>query len=195
MRLRCLQTPRTQCEYRTNTTSESDMSPISKIALGALATFLLGGTAMAADLMQPPPPDAVMTSNWEGGYVGLSGTYWSPAPNYGEITGVFGVNFTPAESFLIGIEGTVGYYSELGGAGYTGFDASVAVRAGVVAGPALIYASAGEWYDITGAYLEPFVGGGVEFAIGDSASIRLQGQYFPQDGSNNVSAGVLWHFH
>ena len=50
------------------------MSPISKIALGALASMLLGSTAMAADLMAPPPVEAAMTSDWTGGYIGLQGS-------------------------------------------------------------------------------------------------------------------------
>ena len=49
------------------------MSTISKIALGAFASLLLGSTAMAADLMAPPPPDVAMTSDWTGGYIGVQG--------------------------------------------------------------------------------------------------------------------------
>ncbi len=174
------------------------MNLAAKIAISAAALLVTAGGAMAADLMAPPPPEAAITSDWEGGYVGLMGTYWSPAPTYGEVDGVAGFNFLPAESFLIGVEGSLGYYSEIGGAGYTGFDASFSARAGFVAGPVLIYANVGEWYDISApGPLDPFVGVGVEVAMTDSVSLRGQVEYFPQDATTNtvISGGLIFHFH
>src|SRR3982751_1038978 len=52
------------------------MTHVSKVALIAAISLLLGnGAAMAADLMAPPPPEAAMTGNWTGGYVGVTGQY------------------------------------------------------------------------------------------------------------------------
>ncbi len=52
------------------------MSILAKIALGTTALVAMGSTAMAADLMAPPPAAAAMTSDWTGGYIGVEGPTW-----------------------------------------------------------------------------------------------------------------------
>ena len=51
------------------------MKFVAKVALGVVALALTGSTAMAADLMAPPPPATAMTSGWDGVYIGANGYY------------------------------------------------------------------------------------------------------------------------
>ena len=80
--------------------------------------------------------------------------------------------------------------------GQTGSEDYLAARAGIVAGPALIYGMGGLSNidsDVGGV-----IGAGVEFSVADNVSVRVQAvdylhadfsQYFQQ-----VSAGLMFHF-
>lgn len=175
------------------------MNLVSKIALGALASVLLGGTAMAADLMQPPPPEAAMTSSadWTGLYLGVGGDYrFRPGHDIGELNGIIGANFQTG-MFLVGLQGWVGYsYDASIPASF--WEGGIEGRAGFVADSALLYGSLGyEAYDAGNAYYQ--AGVGVEFMVSDSMGIDVH--YKHSWGANNpivadeVGASLLWHFH
>jgi opacity protein-like surface antigen len=174
---------------------EIDMRFVAKVALGAVALALTGSTAMAADLMAPPPPATAMTSGWDGVYIGANGYY--DLDGYAGVQGVLGVNATISDNFLIGGELALGPYFGVGAnSGQTGSEDYLAARAGIVSGPALIYAMGGLSNidsDVGGV-----VGAGVEFSVADNVSVRVQAvdylhadfsQYFQQ-----VSAGLMFHF-
>ncbi|MEP7240579.1 MAG: hypothetical protein ABI697_06815 [Devosia sp.] len=166
---------------------------LSAAAVAALMT----SAAFGADLMMTPPaPAEAMTDGfaWDGLYGGISVGYDTTGD--AELKGVVGVNLLPAESFLIGIEGGLGYYFDVGNGGGNGVYTTVGARAGFISGPALYYLTAGAWYDVTyGGPVYGFVGGGVEFAVGDNTSIQLQAVYYPSYGDSDVTASLLWHMH
>jgi hypothetical protein len=127
---------------------------------------------------------------WDGFYAGLGGGYY--ATGYTDLDAVAGVNFLPAERFLLGLEGGVGPYFDVGGGFGGGWEAYASARAGVVAGPALIYGTGGlEAYSWGGSHL--FAGAGVEFAAVDAASVRVQAVAH-SNGDVLVSTGLLFHF-
>jgi opacity protein-like surface antigen len=176
------------------------MSPISKIALGALASMLLGGTAMAADLMAPPPPAAAMTSDWTGGYIGLQGSLSrdSSAANSAAIDVVLGADFQ-TDMFLVGGRIWGGWTQSISGGGGN-WDYGVEGRAGFVAGDmALLYGAIGDQSYASGVNFWT-AGVGVEFKMGDSASLDLEYKHlWPGSGatltSDQVLAGLHWRFH
>jgi len=177
------------------------MSPISKIALGALASMLLGSTAMAADLMAPPPVEAAMTSDWTGGYIGAgieADHDQGSGNNFGEIDAILGANFQSG-MFLAGVQGWVGYDRNLTSGGGDQWTAGIEGRAGFVVGDtALLYGALGyEYYAGSGnTYYMPGVG--VEFMLSDSASVNLEYVHYMGANNSNVADGVraqlLWHF-
>jgi opacity protein-like surface antigen len=164
------------------------------LAAAVVAVAFAATPTLAADapemMMVDEEAMSYATSNWDGFYVGVTGSYYAPA-GVGEFAGVAGVNFMPSESFLIGVEARAGFYFLAA----TGIDASLSARAGFVAGDALVYGTVGGWYDVTsGGPVYPYAGGGVEFMVGDSASIRFQGVYYLTSGNFEVGTGLLWHF-
>jgi outer membrane immunogenic protein len=173
------------------------MTLISKIALGALASVLLGGTAMAADLMAPPPVEAAMTSDWTGGYIGVEGNYFRFGTDNGvQLNAVAGANFQSG-MFLVGLEGWLGYTDNLT-TSFTQWNAGVEARAGLATEAALVYGGIGfEHY--AGSGNEYWSAGvGVEFMLSDNMSLDLEYKHLM--GTNNpatldkVGASVLWHF-
>ncbi len=89
------------------------MSILAKIALGTTALVAMGSTAMAADLMAPPPPAAAMTSDWTGGYIGVGGALvaWPAPDQIGQIDVVAGANLQ-TDMFLVGLQGWISAYRE-----------------------------------------------------------------------------------
>ena len=174
------------------------MSPISKIALGALASLLLGSTAMAADLMAPPPVEAAMTSDWTGGYIGVQGSLLrdSTAANSAAIDIVLGADFQ-TDMFLVGGRIWGGWTQSLSGGGGN-WDYGVEGRSGFVAGNALLYAALGDQSYASGTNYWT-AGLGVEFSMGDSASLDLEYKHlWPGSGAtataDQLLAGLHWRF-
>lgn len=161
------------------------------LAVAAVAVGVMGSTAMAADLMQPPPPAAVMTSGWDGGYIGVDGAIFTPPT--GLQADVFaGGNMTVSESFLIGAEASIGTYTLLPG---FGIEVSGSLRAGFIASDAvLIYGKLGGAVDFgAGAGTRVFVGAGAEFKVSDNMAIRAEGT-IDNGGQMQATIGALWHF-
>jgi opacity protein-like surface antigen len=164
---------------------------LNKIVLAAVAVGFMGTTAMAADMMQPPPPDAMMTSGWDGGYIGVDGAIFTPPT--GVQADIFaGVNMTVAESFLIGGEASIGAYNLLPG---LGIEVSGSLRGGFIASDSvLIYGKLGGALDFgAGAGTRVFVGGGAEFKVSDNMAIRAEGT-IDNGGQIQGTIGALWHF-
>lgn len=176
------------------------MTPISKIALGALASILLGGTAMAADLMAPPPPEAAMTSDWTGGYIGigLEGDHDELyGDNSGEVDAILGANLQSG-MFLVGLQGWVGYSHDFTNPAPDQWTAGVEARAGFVLGDAaLLYAALGYDYFSGSGHNYYIPGVGIEFMVSDSLSLNLEYQHYigvntPQI-ADALRAQLLWH--
>ena len=163
------------------------------LAFAAALVASMGSAAMAADLlMEPPPaPDEIITSGWDGIYVGGTVGYYDTG--YVNFNAVIGGNLTVAESFLLGIEVGGGPYVDVGGGFGNGFEGYVSGRAGFLLGDAaLLYGVAGYIvYDGGGDAL--FGGAGAEFKVADEASLRIQGVLY-DGGAINVSTGLFWHF-
>src|SRR3569833_4056719 len=101
---------------------------LNKLVLAAVAVGFMGSTAMAADMMLPPPPQSMMTSGRDGPYVGVDGSVFTGPGVQGDVFA--GVNMTVAESFLIGGEGSIGVYNLLPG---LGVEVTGALRGGFIA--------------------------------------------------------------
>jgi outer membrane immunogenic protein len=182
------------------------------IVLAGAAVLAAGTAAQAADLIIPTTPVAIYESagfSWEGLYAGVRGGFASYGDNgaaqvgFGQIGGVVGVNFMPADPILLGLEISGDYYWNNATSGSTFF---ANVKAGaVVTDSALIYAIAGVGVDnsagvSTGMYQ---VGGGIEFAVTDAVTVRGevvgQGDFTAGAGDNflegaQATVGVFYHF-
>ena len=161
--------------------------PVAAVVLGATST-----AAMAADLIvDVPTPDQIMTSGWDGGYVGIQGgAYTSPALG---IDVFVGGNLTVAELFLIGGEIGVGSVIPYHAFPGIGFDIYGTVRGGVIVGDsAVIYGLLGVENDFPGG-LSYYAGAGVEVMVSEDMSIRGQGIIY-NTGTLGVQVGALWHF-
>jgi hypothetical protein len=144
--------------------------------------------AQAADASSLAPAEASFA--WDGLYGGVTGGYY--ATGYADVNAVAGINFLPAENFLLGLEGGAGPYFDVGGGFGDGWEAYGAARAGVVADNFLVYGVAGlEAYSWGGSHL--FAGAGAEFAASDISSIRVQAVAH-SSGDTLVTGGLLFHF-
>ena len=194
---------------------------VRSLSLGVAAAALMVGGAQAADLIIPTTPQPIYEAagfDWSGLYAGVRAggqfvgntagqVYAGQANNttYGVVGGVVGVNFLPADPFLLGAEVTADY---LWGNNQTSSGEFFAnLRAGaVVTDSVLVYALGGVGVATTNNTTESVyqLGGGVEFAVTDAITVRgeLVGQ---GDFSNNGTAdpffetakatvGVFYHF-
>jgi len=163
---------------------------LKKLALAAVAAGCMGSTAMAADLMQPPPPAQVMTSGWDGGYIGGTFNYYTSNFIAGDV--VFGGNLTVSEQFLIGAEAGFGGWVGLGGGG-TGLEAYIGARAGFLpVDNVLLYGTIGaKWFSVPPSVF--YAGVGAEFKATDNVSIRGEIDRF-NTGVWQGTVGAFWHF-
>lgn len=164
---------------------------LNKLVLAAVAVGFMGTSAMAADMMMAPPaPEAVMTSGWDGPYIGVDGSVFTGPGVQADVFA--GVNMTVAESFLIGGEGSIGVYNLLPG---LGVEVTGALRGGFIASDSvLIYGKLGGAVDFgasPGTRL--FVGAGAEFKVSDNMAIRAEGTV-DNGGILQATIGALWHF-
>ncbi len=191
---------------------------VRSLSLGVAAAALLVGGAQAADLIIPTTPQPIYEAagfDWEGLYVGarVGGQFLGtnafgaiaagPAVTSGVVGAAVGVNFIPADPFLIGAEVTGDY---LWNGGYSTGEFFANLRAGaVVTDAVLVYAIGGVGVQTingvnSGLYQ---LGGGVEFAVTDAVTVRGevvgQGDF---DGtapdaffeSTKATVGVFYHF-
>jgi outer membrane immunogenic protein len=176
---------------------------IRSLAVAAVALLSTTAATYAADLIIPTTPQPIMESSgfsWDGLYLGVhGGGEFFNANTYGVIGAHAGANFIVADPLLLGVEITADYawsstvsYVELFANG----------RIGVVADQVLIYALAGTGIESSnnasnGVYQ---LGGGVEFAVTDSISVRGQlvgyGYYNNNDLFSGAKAtvGISFHF-
>nr|WP_244474742.1 MULTISPECIES: outer membrane protein [unclassified Rhizobium] len=176
---------------------------------GAALALFLSCAAQAADAVEAlpaAPPEAVATSSfsWAGGYAGLHAGYgWGEGDAAaGGATGTIdfdggrfgafaGYNFDLGSSWIVGIEGDLGYdwnEREDGTETFgTNIQGGVRGRVGYAVDRALVYA-AGGWaaaqfsYDDTGVSIDETmngwtVGAGVDYAINDRVFARAEYRY------------------
>lgn len=172
------------------------MKKARALLLGTAGSLMLATTAMAADIptpVAPPPPPAPMAPpafSWSGPYIGAFAGYDTTLT--GVIDGVqFGYNFEFG-NFLAGLEVET-IYPTFGG---TIVDARLNARVGAVLGDVLlIYGEAG----IGSWVVAPVwtIGGGIEYAIGQSISLFAEGEaVFVMGGgyvATQITAGVNYH--
>lgn len=177
---------------------------LRQILAVSAAAALFASTAQAADLIIADEPAAIEASafDWEGFYAGVqAGGQFYPGLSYGLLGVHAGVNFLPAEGFLLGLEGTA---EVIWGDPGTFGEFFVSGRAGaLITDDVLLYGLAGvgvevnEAGDTFGSYQ---LGGGVEVAVAESISLRgqLVGVGFVDssdffDGAK-ATIGVSFHF-
>lgn len=183
-----------------------------KLVLGVSLAVLGSAAASAADLIIPTTPQPVFQSSgfdWEGLYAGVraGGVFTDGTDTAGVIGAAVGVNFLPADPFLVGVEVTGDYVWGNSIVDQGEFFANV--RAGaVVTDSALVYALAGVGFasrdtgagnNTVGLYQ---LGGGVEFAVTDAITIRgeVVGVGAFDDANNDffdaakATVGVFYHF-
>jgi outer membrane immunogenic protein len=188
---------------------------VRSLTLGVAAAALLVGGAQAADLIIPTTPQPIYEAagfDWEGLYAGVrvggeffdSDVVGDDSDTLGVIGGAVGVNFIPADPFLIGAEVTADYVFGDDDVDFGEFFANV--RAGaVVTDSVLVYALGGVGVatdddDSVGLFQ---LGGGVELAVTDSITVRgeLVGQGYLEDDIDDdffsnakATVGVFYHF-
>lgn len=170
---------------------------------GVVAATLAATSAEAADLTVPvitaPPPPAEPAFSWAGPYVSAIGSFLTCdicIANAGELGVRAGYDFAFG-NFVIGANATLyAYYDTV-----SGLDGGVEglARAGFVLGErAMVYAQGGLGHFFSGANYYT-IGGGVAFAVGDSASIFAEVmpyRFLPVSATTlwKFSAGFTWHF-
>jgi outer membrane immunogenic protein len=180
---------------------------IRALLVGVSFATLGTAAASAADLIIPTTPQPIYEAagfDWEGLYVGAraGGIFADNVDAAGSIGGVVGVNFLPADPFLLGVEVTGDYVwgNQIVDQGQ--FFANL--RAGaVVTDSVLIYALGGVGVSTrdnsNGLYQ---LGGGVEVAVTDAITVRgeVVGLGAFDDNNNNffdaakATVGVFYHF-
>ena len=165
----------------------------------AIATTFTAATANAADIPMapvapPPPPPPAPVFDWAGGYGGIYGGASVGVGLFGHVGAQVGYNFVSG-GFLAGIEGQAGALIAGGG---VGFDGRVNARLGAILGDkVLLYAEAGAgiWWPVALPYT---FGGGIEIAVGQSASIFAEAKGYGLFGGGCCGiigeGGINWHF-
>ena len=173
----------------------SDM--LAKIALGTTALVAMGGPR---DGRRPHGAAAgsglAMTSDWTGGYIGVSGTYLSVegvTEQIAEANAVLGADFETG-MFLVGGRAEIGYSHDLT-LGNNFWTVTLQGRAGAVVGDnALIYGAVGA-EDYIGGVVHPMVGLGVEFKTSDNLAVDLEYRHFWTSGgpaADAITGSLLW---
>lgn len=175
-------------------------------SLAVVAALLSASVAVqAADLIIPATPEPIMEQagfSWDGLYAGVQGGgQFYEDPSYGVVGVHVGANFLVADPILIGVEATAdwlfGDISDFGA-----FYANARLGA-LVSDDVLVYALAGTGFEVNadsdtiGTYQ---LGGGVEFAVTESVSLRGQvtgiGFYDEDDFliGTKATVGASYHF-
>jgi len=190
---------------------------VRSLSLGVAATALLVGGAQAADLIIPTTPEPIYEAagfDWDGLYAGVqAGGFFADDDafgdeTYGVVGGHVGVNFTVADPIILGAElqgnyiwnsdedVSAGEFLALGRVGAVVTDSVLVYAAG---GVGTVFSDDFEDDDSEATYA---LGGGVEFAVTDSVSIRgevLGIGYFDDGGDDffdatRATVGVSYHF-
>lgn len=179
---------------------------LRKVWLLSAAALLQAGAARAADVpvVEPMEPVAVPSFSWSGGYVGVQGGYdWFDASNRGRVPdrkpdgftigGFAGFNHQFDNSpVVIGAEADINYSDAKSGGGRfrssIGWTGAVRGRVGYAFDRFLIYGAAGVAvadHDLRGrpggsddtTAVGWTIGGGVEAAITDNVTARVEYRY------------------
>lgn len=170
------------------------LSLLSTVA--AVALLAMSPTAFAADLAIDPPmmADEAPTGTFEGAYVGIFGTTYLGAGQYG-VGGELGYNLLPAESVLLGFElsGVVfstGYDPEVWFKGKLGFTADSFAVYG--------FGEVGAYFSGGGATQQYGLGAGAEVFVADSVSLAGEVGMRADVGNSlanpHAQLGVRFHF-
>ncbi|MBA1157122.1 outer membrane protein [Microvirga mediterraneensis] len=185
---------------------------MKKILLSSVALLGLASGALAADLPSRRAPAPVIAAvpvfTWTGFYVGVNAGYgWNTNDDFvfnnvrynlnddgGFVGGAqAGYNFQIG-SFVVGLEGDI-QYADFGGNDILLADGTVAdfnnsdwfgtvrARAGVAFDRALIYATGG--FAFADGATGWTVGGGIEYAITNNLSAKVEGLYVNLDQDDN----------
>lgn len=192
------------------------MLRIRTMAAGLIATTALAGAASAADIYAPPPPapsasySPTSAFSWTGAYIGAMGGYeWGKASGGGEswnadgwTGGAYaGYNWQVDPNFVLGLEADISA-SGSDGTGMSGtnvknnWNGTVRARAGVAFDRILVYGTggfAGGGLKVNDGTISESkgvsgwtVGGGVEAAITNNVTTRLEYRYTDL-GTHNVA--------
>lgn len=175
------------------------MKLVKVLAAGIAALGISAGSAMATDAGPMAPtvavaPPAGTTFSWNRFFVGTYGGVWTDS-FYGRAGVIAGRNVQINEHFVIGVEGTFGLWDFSDPA----VEVAANARAGILLGDrVLVFALVGYYYDFYGPEDALNLGGGIEIAVADNVSLRLDvtpwftfGPFAFDDV--NVSVGFNWH--
>jgi outer membrane immunogenic protein len=177
---------------------------LRSLTLGAVSVALLSTSAIAADLIIPTTPQPIVESagfSWDGLYAGVqAGGEFHPSSTGGLVGIHAGVNFIVADPILVGIEGTAEYVWH-SAASYGEYFINARLGA-VVTDSVMVYALAGTGIASSGTSSDNLyqLGGGVEFAVTDSVSVRAQIVGVADYASANffdaakATVGISYHF-
>jgi outer membrane immunogenic protein len=150
------------------------------LSIGLAASALIAASAMAADIPPPPvvvappppPPIAAPAFDWSGPYVGFYGGAVFEGGLQFFIAGIqAGYNVIAGERILFGIEGRLGAAFEVAPFG-AALETALSARVGAILGErALLYGEGGIWWIQGAPVLLWTAGGGLEFAVGNRASL------------------------
>ncbi len=164
------------------------------ILIGMGFAGLLASAAQASDLSRMQPTvDYGNAFNFDGFYLGATAGGLFGNTSAGSVGVVAGSNFTLQDAFIGGLE----FQADAIYDGATSYDLLALGRLGVVlTDNIMLYGDAGVgWVDGNGSFA---VGGGAEFALGNSFSMRGEVLGLAQWGSGlntaKATAGVLYHF-
>lgn len=183
------------------------MHPARIIAAAAIVVLPAAETR-AADAISVPistqPEAAVPVQDydtgfdWTGFYAGVYGV--SQNSPIGGLQYGIGVDVGANLAFdYVLIGGEVAYHGLTGGAGPTSYVQALGKAGAIVTDDLVVYAAAGYGFDL-GPPVEDDVllGGGIEYAVTDSVSVRAQYLHgFPLTGANpkdEISLGANFHF-
>lgn len=180
------------------------MLRIRTLGAGLIAIAAAIGSASAADIYAPPPPDVVYNPapaySWNGAYAGgIVGYGWGTAKNAGTswdanglTGGVFaGYNFQANPNFVLGVEGDLtasGMSGKFAGTKVTNsWDGTIRGRAGVTFDRFMLYGTGGLAVGsvkvTSGGKSDSTVragwtiGGGLEAAVTSNVTARLEYRY------------------
>lgn len=173
------------------------MKAIKAFATAGLTAIAMSTAAVAADFNTDYSPVASPlygepVFDWEGFYLGVQKGWWIGAGNF-SAAAVAGVNFMPTDNLLVGAEASVGAVTD-----FTDVELETYLRGrlGLVLGDDILLYKLAE-VGLVGGTTVYGLGGGIEFALGASTSVRAEvtgiGDF--GGGFNYViaSGGLLWH--
>ena len=174
------------------------MRILAKATLALLLTAGMATTVHAADLvvLDPVIYDESQPMIWDGFYAGVTGGLARTSVGYVHVGAAIGYNAVVADGIVVGAElQTSAYFNENG---YIGSDILAFARAGVlVTDDVLIYglAGVGVLTPDTEVYT---IGAGLEYAVADNVSLRLEaqglGSFGGAPGLGKLSIGAMFHF-